>query len=546
MPVSHLGLTVSHIPSSTSFYLAALQPLGYHYMGQQGESIGLGINEADLFLTQSLNGYVYNQIVCTFERLLTHNSARVSPTHIAFSANDRPTVRNCYAGALNAGGRPSGAPSYRNDDCSCFNAAVEDLDGNTIEFIFRDASASSCDKALPETSQYSQPAPTWQPDAARSVVNDDAQTTYSKTSRAKSRTQTAMDLASTASKSMKSAAPTPGITRSRTDPVIQTRGNGSKGPVGILLGAAAGAAVGYAIIQSERDGSRKEADFASSMRSKDSRSRSGYEDSDLSKNRSRTYSTTQSARSSRHPPRSTPRAIEAAPYDDPEIQQAISRYNSSHRPAPQRSRTYDNFEYAPTSINTGRGDRYSTKRSSTLPLDQPNYYLEGVRSVPASRYGSRRGSQEESSLKRHDSAVSVHSHRSRRLSDGGKRSSGSKVGSSKHSRRGSLYDSAVEVPMPPSYTAGGYTDVGEESDGLGDMQTVVPDDSISCVDFSSISSKKGKSSRHNSKRSETPSERTVRPSQQSGSKHDAISLPIRNRDDYYSNRGGKRSTATYV
>ena len=58
MPVSHLGLTVSHIPSATSFYLSSLQPLGYHYMGQQGESIGLGITDADFFLCQELNGYV--------------------------------------------------------------------------------------------------------------------------------------------------------------------------------------------------------------------------------------------------------------------------------------------------------------------------------------------------------------------------------------------------------------------------------------------------------------------------------------------------------
>jgi hypothetical protein len=52
MPVSHLGLTVSHIPSASSFYLSALQPLGYRYIGSQGDSIGLGITDADFFLTQ--------------------------------------------------------------------------------------------------------------------------------------------------------------------------------------------------------------------------------------------------------------------------------------------------------------------------------------------------------------------------------------------------------------------------------------------------------------------------------------------------------------
>ncbi len=36
MPVSHLALTVSHIPDATQFYLAALKPLGYRYIGQSG------------------------------------------------------------------------------------------------------------------------------------------------------------------------------------------------------------------------------------------------------------------------------------------------------------------------------------------------------------------------------------------------------------------------------------------------------------------------------------------------------------------------------
>ncbi|KAI7558369.1 hypothetical protein KC319_g22796, partial [Hortaea werneckii] len=98
MPVHHLGLTVSHIPSATSFYLQTLQPLGYHFIAQSGDSIGLGVTTADLFLTQEPKG------------------ASVSPTHIAFAADSRLAVRNCYAAALSAGAYPSGAPSYRNPD----------------------------------------------------------------------------------------------------------------------------------------------------------------------------------------------------------------------------------------------------------------------------------------------------------------------------------------------------------------------------------------------------------------------------------------------
>jgi hypothetical protein len=59
MPVSHVGLTVSHLPTSTSFFLSVLQPLGYRYFGQWGPQIGLGVHEADFFLTQEMPGYVH-------------------------------------------------------------------------------------------------------------------------------------------------------------------------------------------------------------------------------------------------------------------------------------------------------------------------------------------------------------------------------------------------------------------------------------------------------------------------------------------------------
>lgn len=70
MPVSHLGLTVSCIPEATSFYLAALQPLGYRYIGHQGDSIGFGVTDADFFLSQAQNGYVNHGCHCTQETLM--------------------------------------------------------------------------------------------------------------------------------------------------------------------------------------------------------------------------------------------------------------------------------------------------------------------------------------------------------------------------------------------------------------------------------------------------------------------------------------------
>jgi hypothetical protein len=61
MPVSHVGLTVSHVPSACSFFLSALQPLGYKYVGNQGDSVGFGTDDADFFLCPEVPGYAIEE-----------------------------------------------------------------------------------------------------------------------------------------------------------------------------------------------------------------------------------------------------------------------------------------------------------------------------------------------------------------------------------------------------------------------------------------------------------------------------------------------------
>jgi hypothetical protein len=51
-----VGLTVSHLPTSTSFFASALQPLGYRYLGKSGDQIGFGIRDPDFFLCQETSG----------------------------------------------------------------------------------------------------------------------------------------------------------------------------------------------------------------------------------------------------------------------------------------------------------------------------------------------------------------------------------------------------------------------------------------------------------------------------------------------------------
>ncbi|KAK4612158.1 hypothetical protein CLAFUW4_12914 [Fulvia fulva] len=641
MPISHWGISVTHIPSATSFYLAALQPLGYRFIGHQGDSIGLGIDSADFFITQAPIG------------------TRPAPNHIAFLAESRLIVRECYAAALNSGAYPSGSPKYRNEECECFNAAVEDLDGNTIEFIFRQphGEGKCCGTVAPAEDQK---VITWQKDVEEGVPEEDAQsvarsqasggTLASQASKAKSRMQTAMDLVSNTSKSVKSDTPSQAISRTNTAPAKPDFP--AKGLIGIALGAAAGAGLMYALHRAESRNAQEESEHMAYMSSKNSRRQSVAgtvrppppkaetvkesiappppppsppSSKHDTRKFHRNFSTTESAYSRRPPPPETRamRMIADTGYnkDDEDVQEVLSRYTTM-RPHATRNRD-DEIEYAPAS-RAPRSDApsgHSIKRANTLPVgaleDRPNYYLEAPpakssASRYASRHGStsgshydRRSSHDDANLKRHDSGVSMHSshrsHRDRdRDSEAGRRSSASTI---KPSRRDSKYDdvqAAVEaavgkkaaskapsscyypaaISLPPSKAdsrsdrerdrdgdhshAGSKAPTyisprdaqippleaveskqswedfaGEESDGLGDVRTVMPDDSISCVDLS-----KRRRKHHSSRRGEAGSERTVRPARKEkererGSRYSDAKLtaiPYRGKE-----REGKRS-----
>lgn len=72
MPVSHLTLTVSHLPTSTSFFLSCLQPLGYQFIGRHEDYIGFGQKQgtpADFWITEQKPGYVISYR--TFSKIMT-------------------------------------------------------------------------------------------------------------------------------------------------------------------------------------------------------------------------------------------------------------------------------------------------------------------------------------------------------------------------------------------------------------------------------------------------------------------------------------------
>lgn len=120
---SSIGLTVAHLPTSTSFFLSALQPLEYSYRGRTGQTIGFGSavdkkSPADFWITQELPG------------------VPAGAAHVAFAAPSRAAVQDFFVAALKAGGKIHGEPCVR-DSSGYYSAAVIDFDGNSIEAVHR-------------------------------------------------------------------------------------------------------------------------------------------------------------------------------------------------------------------------------------------------------------------------------------------------------------------------------------------------------------------------------------------------------------------------
>ncbi|PYH88903.1 hypothetical protein BO71DRAFT_413754 [Aspergillus ellipticus CBS 707.79] len=126
MPVSHLTLTVAHLPTSTSFFLSCLQPLGYQFIGRHDDYIGFGQKTgepADFWITEQKPG------------------APAGAAHVAFPATSKDAVSAFFINALKAGGKIHGEPKERDSESGYYSAAVVDFDGNSIEAVYRPSSS---------------------------------------------------------------------------------------------------------------------------------------------------------------------------------------------------------------------------------------------------------------------------------------------------------------------------------------------------------------------------------------------------------------------
>ncbi|KAJ0422083.1 hypothetical protein BJY00DRAFT_95596 [Aspergillus carlsbadensis] len=243
MPVSHLTLTVSHLPTSTSFFLSCLQPLGYKFIGRHDDYIGFGQNSdepADFWITEQKPGFP------------------AGAAHVAFPAPSKDAVHSFFICALKAGGKLHGEPKTRDSQSGYFSAAVVDMDGNSIEAVWR----PSLDGGSSRSSI-----------ASRSVVSKPALALLENGSVVSKATTVKSDAKSYASKAITSVSRNAPLERGGTvvssheiqqapqqTYVVHThttqKSDGStaaKTIVGTLIGAAAGAAIAYAMSKGDSE-----------------------------------------------------------------------------------------------------------------------------------------------------------------------------------------------------------------------------------------------------------------------------------------------------
>jgi catechol 2,3-dioxygenase-like lactoylglutathione lyase family enzyme len=114
----HIGLKVSDLSASVSFYREALAALGLELASSGAGYAGFGLpSEPGLWLYE-------------------HEGPLGPGSHVALRAPDRSAVQGFHSAGIAAGGRDNGAPGLRPDYSADYYAAfLLDPDGNNIEAV---------------------------------------------------------------------------------------------------------------------------------------------------------------------------------------------------------------------------------------------------------------------------------------------------------------------------------------------------------------------------------------------------------------------------
>ena len=120
--LDHIGLSVTDLTRSKSFYEAALAPLGIEVLLEIGSDLTGGDAHVGFGVTRP--------------QFWVGTSPSPSRAHVAFATGSRASVRAFHAAALAAGGRDNGAPGLRpHYHADYYGAFVLDPDGNNVEAV---------------------------------------------------------------------------------------------------------------------------------------------------------------------------------------------------------------------------------------------------------------------------------------------------------------------------------------------------------------------------------------------------------------------------
>ncbi|MCJ1375849.1 hypothetical protein MMC20_007086 [Loxospora ochrophaea] len=403
MPVSHIGLTVSHLPTSCSFFLAALAPLGYRYIGQQDNQIAFGIDLADFYICQETPGYpAYPHLPTGIS--LTARRNKAGPAHIAFSAPTRSAVDHFFTAALKSGGRIHGEPAVRDQESKYYSAAVLDFDGNSIEAVYREDKEN-----MPSHAAY--------PSDGTRVVTLHKEIPRSVTA---SPTQSHITRNATRTIVNNMAAPNVIVTRQSPSEVKYNEDMQAKSFIGILLGAAGGAAIAYAMTKGEGENvvpvtypTTQTHVYQAIEAPRSPRPSTNPEPSYASPNvRSHAPSTTSHRRRRSSASSARPRAIEAAPVrtarstliDTFVPPSEVARYASGPPPSPSHHSTHASSPRTrpPSSHHSSQHTVTQADHHSKAPSRQSHSY------TPLHRPSSKAGSQvSAAALAKHDAILSA-------------------------------------------------------------------------------------------------------------------------------------------
>ena len=133
--LDHIYISVSDVPRSLAFYVAALEPLGWRELGTYDSSTGpAGI--PDLYGLAD-EGYGSGVVVgCSI--WIRQRQSGETGLYVGFVADDEAGVNAAYDAAIKAGGTSEGEPAIRAYFGPTYYAAnIGDFDGNHLEIVHK-------------------------------------------------------------------------------------------------------------------------------------------------------------------------------------------------------------------------------------------------------------------------------------------------------------------------------------------------------------------------------------------------------------------------